>query len=160
MGLEGSDRLTAVPVTYRDACAWIRRHHRHHPPSRGQVFAIGCAVVGEGGEVGEVVGVATAGRPVSRHLADGWTLEVNRVATDGTPNACSFLYGAVRRAGRAMGYRRFVTYTLPEEGGASLRGSGWQVVHRTRAESWDRAPRPRVDASGAQVRMKLRWESA
>jgi hypothetical protein len=34
------------------------------------------------------------GRPVARMVDDGWTLEVNRVATDGTKNACSILYAA------------------------------------------------------------------
>lgn len=144
--------LTAVPITYREARAYILRHHRHHKPARGQVFAVGAAVGGE------IVGVATAGRPVSRVLDDGWTLEVNRVATDGTPNACSFLYGAVRRAGKAMGYLRFVTYTLPEEGGASLRASGWSLVGEAGGGSWDTPSRPRVDTHPTQA--KLRWESA
>jgi hypothetical protein len=145
--------LALVPITYREACAFIERHHRHHAPSRGQVFAVAAAV----GEA--IVGVATAGRPVSRHLDDGWTLEVNRVATDGTRNACSFLYGAVRRIGKAMGYRRFVTYTLPEEGGASLRGAGWQLVGEAGGGSWDtpNSGRPRVDTHPTQ--MKLRWEA-
>jgi hypothetical protein len=145
--------LVAVPITYREACAFIERHHRHHVPARGQVFAIAAAI----GDT--IVGVATAGRPVSRHLDDGWTLEVNRVATDGTRNACSFLYGAVRRAGKAMGYRRFVTYTLPEEGGASLRGAGWQLVGEAGGGSWNtpNAGRPRVDTHPTQI--KLRWES-
>lgn len=145
--------MRAVPITYREACAFVERYHRHHSSSRGQVFAI-AAAVGE-----KIVGVATAGRPVSRHLDDGWTLEVNRVATDGTRNACSFLYGAVRRAGKAMGYRRFVTYTLPEEGGASLRGAGWTCVGEAGGGSWDTptSGRPRVDTHPTQT--KLRWES-
>jgi len=34
-----------------------------------------------------------------------------RVATDGTPNACSLLYAAAWQAAKALGYRRLVTYT-------------------------------------------------
>lgn len=143
--------LQLVPITYREACAFIERHHRHHPPPTGQVFAVAVAQ----GE--KIVGVATAGRPVSRRLDDGWTLEVNRVATDGTRNACSMLYGAVRRAAKAMGYRRCVTYTLPEEGGASLRGAGWEVVGETPGGSWSVPSRPRVDKHPLQT--KLRWEA-
>jgi hypothetical protein len=144
--------LTLVPITYREACAFVRQHHRHHKPSTGQVFAIAVA------EGDNIVGVATAGRPVSRHLDDGWTLEVNRVATDGTRNACSMLYGAVRRAGKAMGYRRFITYTLPEEGGASLRGAGWELIGEAGGGSWNCAARPRVDAHPQQI--KIRWEAS
>ena len=148
-------KLVAVPITFSEACEFIRQHHRHHVPPVGQKFCIGCALDGE------IVGVATAGRPVSRILgADGFVLEVNRVATDGTKNAPSFLYGAVRRAGIAMGYKRFVTYTLPEEGGASLRAAGWKLVTEVAGGgSWDTpsSGRPRVDKHPTQL--KLRWEA-
>lgn len=146
--------LELVPLTLREAHAFVGRHHRHHKPSRGGKFAIGCA------EDGEIVGVAVVGRPVARHLDDGWTVEVNRVATDGTRNACSMLYGAAWRAAKAMGYKRAVTYTLPEEGGASLRGAGWRCIGEAGGGSWDTptSGRPRVDQHPTQT--KLRWEAA
>ena len=37
---------------------------------------------------------------------DGTTIEVTRVCTDGTANACSLLYGAMWRAAKALGYLR------------------------------------------------------
>lgn len=37
------------------------------------------------------------------------------------------LYGAARRAARAMGMQPIYTYTLPEEGGASLRAAGFRL---------------------------------
>lgn len=80
--------LTLTPLTRREAGAYIREVHRHHGPPQGFKFAIGV----RRGE--QLVGVATAGRPVARSLQDGHTIEVTRVATDGTPNACSMLYGA------------------------------------------------------------------
>src|SRR5256885_16380595 len=55
--------------------------------------------------------VAAVGRPVARHLDDGLTLEVTRVATDSTPSACSILYAAAWQAAKALGYRRLITYT-------------------------------------------------
>lgn len=143
--------LVAVPITFSEACAFVALHHRHHKPPVGHKLSIGCATDGE------IVGVAIASRPVSRRLDDGWTLEVSRVATDGTRNACSFLYGAVRRAGKAMGYTRFITYTLPSEGGASLRAAGWEDVGTTPGKSWSVPSRPRVDKHPLQV--KMRWES-
>ena len=141
-----------MPITLREACAFIDAHHRHHDPPRGCVFCVGVAANDH------VVGVAVVGRPVSRMLQDGWTAEVTRVATDGTRNACSILYGAAWRAARALGYRKLVTYTLPEEGGASLRGAGWTVIGEAGGGSWSRTNRPRVDTHPMQG--KLRWEKS
>jgi hypothetical protein len=89
-------------------------------------------------------------------LQDGYTAEVTRLATDGTRNACSALYGAAWRAARAIGYRRMISYTLPEEGGASLRGAGWRLVGEAGGGSWSRASRARVDTHPTGT--KLRWE--
>lgn len=75
----------------------------------------------------QLVGVAIVGRPVAPKLDDGLTVEITRVCTDGTRNAASMLYGACRKAARAMGYDRIFTYTLPEEGGASLRAAGFKL---------------------------------
>lgn len=139
-----------VPLTLAEANAAVLRWHRHHKPVPGAKFSLGFV------KNGVVVGVAIVGRPVSRMLDDGDTLEVNRVATDGTKNTCSALYGAARRATFALGYRRLVTYTLPEEGGASLRGAGFTLLGEAGGGSWSRAGRPRVDT--APLQGKLRWE--
>lgn len=144
--------LSLTPITLREANAFVEAHHRHHKPARGCIL---CVAVSDGDVVR---GVAIVGRPVSRMLDDGWTAEVVRVATDGARNACSMLYGASWRAARAIGYRRLVTYTLPEEGGASLRAAGWRCLGEAGGGSWDRKGRPRVDLHPTQV--KLRWEAA
>lgn len=144
-------RLQLVPITLREANAFVREHHRHHQPRRGlDRFAVG---VGLGGDI---VGVAIVSRPNARMLCDGWTAEVTRLCTDGTRNACSMLYRAAWRAWRAMGGMRLVTYTLPEEGGASLRGAGFRLIGEAGGGSWDRVARPRVDLHPTQT--KLRWE--
>lgn len=143
--------LTIAPI-YRDqANDWIRKVHRHHKPTLGYRFAL--AALSDG----KLCGVAVAGRPVARLADDGSTLEVTRVATDGTANACSFLYGAVRAAGRALGYRRIITYTLASESGASLRGAGWRFVKETSGGEWGRRARPRQTALPEP---KLLWEVA
>lgn len=144
--------LALTPITLREANAFVEAHHRHHKPARGCIL---CVAVSENGTVR---GVAIVGRPVSRMLDDGWTAEVVRVATDGARNACSMLYGASWRASRALGYRRLVTYTLPEEGGASLRAAGWRCIGEAGGGSWNRRGRPRVDLHPTQI--KLRWEAA
>ena len=143
--------MAVCPLTLAEANEFVRLHHRHHRPTVGGKFAIGCAEPD-----GTVRGVAIVGRPVSRMLDDGWTVEVNRVATDGAENACSMLYAAAWRAARAMGYRRMVTYTLPQEGGTSLRAAGWKLVGQTAGGEWGNAKRPRVTL---HPEMKLRWEA-
>ncbi len=143
-------KLEIVPVSIKEAQRFVDLHHRHHPPSHSHLFAAGVS----DGE--SVRGVAIIGRPVARMLCDGWTAEVVRVATDGCPNACSALYGAAWRACKALGYRRLITYTLPEEGGASLRGAGWHCIGKKGGGSWNRKNRPRMDLHPTQE--KLRWE--
>ena len=144
--------LTLVPITLKAANAFVAEHHRHHKPARGCRF---CVAVADA-DADQIVGVAIVGRPVARRLDDGWTAEVVRVATNGHRNACSKLYGAAWRACRALGFRRLVTYPLPEEGGASLRGAGWTCLGEAGGGSWSRKARPRVDQHPTQV--KLRWE--
>lgn len=119
--------LRLKPISLRDANEYVRKYHRHHKPVAGHKFSIGCEADGE------LVGVIIAGRPVSRYLDDGFTLEVTRLCTNGEKNACSFLYGAAARAAAAMGYKRIITYTLESENGAKPSGfrldlsrqSGW-----------------------------------
>jgi hypothetical protein len=138
------------PVTLREAMAFVVAHHRHHGPPRGGLFAIGAA------SGSEIVAVAIVGRPVARMLQDNYTAEVTRLCSTGERNACSLLYAACWRAARAMGYRRLVTYTLPDEGGASLRAAGWLCIGDAGGGSWSRRDRPRVDTHPLQV--KIRWE--
>lgn len=134
--------LRLQPITYREAAEFVTRHHRHNVAPRGQKFAIAV----NNGE--RVVGVAVAGRPIARHQDDGYTLEVLRVCVlDGFPNACSKLYAACWRAGRAMGYRRAITYCREDESGVSVRAAGWSLVGFVRAGSWSRPSRPRVDTT-------------
>lgn len=146
--------MNLCPITLREANAWVERNHRHHQPVRGCLFCVAVEVDAE------VVGVAIVGRPVARGLQDGYTCEVTRCCTDGTRNAPSMLYRACWRAARAIGYRKLVTYTLPQEGGASLRGAGFRLIGEAGGGTWHRpnTGRPRVDLHPTQE--KLRWEIA
>ena len=130
-------RLTHGRVTLDEANAFVRDRHRHHPPVVGHLFSIG-AFIGD-----TLVGVVIVGRPVSRHRDDGLTAEVTRLCTDGTKNACSFLYGKAARAAFALGFLRVGTYTLPEEGGSSLRAAGWKLIGERGGGEWSSPSRPR-----------------
>ncbi len=99
------------------------------------------------------------GRPVARHSDNGFTLEVNRVCTDGAHNACSMLYGASWRAAKALGYRRLITYTLPSEGGASLRAAGWKLIGERGGGNWNVRSRPRIDTAELLRGQKSLWEA-
>lgn len=148
-------RLEIVPVSWRDACAFVDTWHRHHRRPAGHKFCLGVAT-----EQGVLVGVALVGRPVARNYDDGHTLEVNRTATDGTPNANSALYGAAWRAAKALGYRRLITYTQAGESGASLRGAGWTVIAQREARpGWSTPSRPRT-TRGTDLIPRTLWEAS
>lgn len=144
-------KLHLQPITYSEAAHFIDRHHSHNVPSRGQKFSI---AVNDGSKV---VGVAMAGRPIARHLDDGYTCEVTRVCImGGYKNACSMLYAACWRAARAMGYRRAISYTRQDENGTGLIAAGYKVIGAVKAQSWHRSNRPRVDKSA--ITQRSLWE--
>lgn len=126
-------------MTLDEANSFVSKHHRHHQKVVGHKFSIGIS----DGE--KVVGVCIVGRPVARGNDKGWTLEVTRLCTDGTRNACSMLYSAAQRAAFAMGYKRIITYILKSENGASLYASNYRLVGEIKGKSWNTPSRPRVD---------------
>ena len=142
--------LDLQPITFREACAFVTAHHRHHRPPQGHLFSV---AVNDGTNV---VGVAIVGRPVARMLQNGYTAEVTRCCTDGTKNVASMLYAAAWRAARALGYRRLITYTLAEEKGTSIHAAGWREIGSAGGGSWSRADRPRVDTHPTGT--KTLWE--
>lgn len=145
--------LRLVPVSLAQANEHVAAWHRHNRPVPGSKFQVGCS-----DQDGILRGVAIVGRPVARMFDDGDTLEVVRVATDGTRNANSILYGACQRAAFALGYRRLVTYTQAEEGGASLRAAGWKVIaERPARVGWSAPSRPRDNETYRSSQRQL-WE--
>ncbi len=136
--------VTIIPCTLGEAAEFVGNFHRHNKPPQGGLFA--CAA----SDGARMVGVGSVGRPVSRHMQDGGTVEVTRCcvvddAPKGTPSA---IYGALWRAAKALGWRRLITYTLQSESGASLRGAGWRVV----------AERPAADPARWQSRPGREWQ--
>lgn len=148
--------MQAVPLDIAEANAFIASYHRHNKPVVGAKFAMGASVDGQ------LVGVATVGRPVARKLDDGFTAEVTRVCVlDSAPKgACSFLYSRCWKAWAAMGGQKMVTYTLQTESGASLRGAGWRVIGQTPgwAEGKGWSSRPGREWQAVTGQAKFRWE--
>ena len=144
--------LSVVPLDLREANAVVSAWHRHHQPCQGHRFSLGCV-----DQNGVLHGAVIVGRPVARLAGSPrQVLEVTRLVTDGTPNACSMLYGAAARAGKAMGFRRIQTYILDEETGVSLRASGWTCEGLAGGGQWKHTDgRPRRTDQPTQV--KTRW---
>lgn len=138
------------PTTLAEANRFVAAHHRHHRPTQGHKFSVALA------EQNEIIGLAIAGRPVSRMLDDGKTIEITRLCTTGHRNAASMLYAAITRAAKALGHQRAITYTLATERGTSLRAAGFTATAQTRAEHWTRPSRPRQATTPATT--KIRWE--
>lgn len=124
--------MNVFPITLKAANAFIQEHHRHHKPSAFHRWSLGLM------KDSEVIGVAIVGRPVSRHLDDGFTAEVSRLCTTGEPNACSKLYGACARVAKEMGYTKIQSYILDIENGVSLKASGWTMEALGRGGQWVR----------------------
>lgn len=144
--------LTVIPCTLDDAKTYVGRLHRHHKPPLGGMWAIAAC------EGVRICGVAVVGRPVARMLDDGWTVEVTRLCTDGTRNACSLLYGAARRGAIARGFVYGITYVLATETGGSLLASGWSRAAEVKGSEWGRPSRPRAEGGEVQCTNKIRWE--
>ena len=145
------EKLRAVPMTITRAKVYIDRWHRHLPKVQGALFAVAVARKGQD----EPCGVALFARPPARKLDDGKTGEITRIATDGTPNACSKLIGLCRRIAGIMGYESITTVTLPSEGGQSLRGAGMSDPQPCGGGSWNVPSRPREQK--APTCKKHRW---
>lgn len=140
--------MKIVPITFKTACDFITKNHRHHKPTVGCKFCIGL-LDGE-----KLVGVAVCGRPVSRYLDDGTVCEINRLCTDGTYNACSMLYGACCRVAKEMGYTKIITYILESENGASLKASNFICEEIAGGTHWTGK---RNKGQAIPSEMKTRW---
>ncbi len=149
--------LQIIPVTLDAANEYVWRLHRHKPEKLpGHSFSVGVATAD-----GVLCGVAIVGNPSAPALQDGILAEIRRVCTDGTPNACSMLYGTARKAARAMGRRPVITYTLATESGASLRAAGFRVDKQAAggpAHLWHNRPGRKVLPTESDlIGGKVRW---
>ena len=142
-------RLRVAPCTIRAAVEYVKIHHRHLPRLTGGIFAV--AVQDDGGTVR---GVGVWGHPARVWNGTGRGV-ILRCATDGAPNACSMIYGALCRAAKALGWTEAWTYTLPDESGASLRAAGFERMGVSDGGEWDRPSRRRPLAQKPEP--KVRW---
>lgn len=117
-------------IELKTANEFIEKIHRHHKKVIGHRFSIGCFCDEK------LVGVCVVGRPVARGCNFLDTVEVTRLCTDGTKNACSFLYSAAARASKELGYRKIQTYILETESGVSVESASWKYEYTTQGGEW------------------------
>jgi len=110
------------PLKIAEANKFISQNHRHSKIVRGHKYSIGLF-----NRINNtLIGVAIVGRPVSRWLDDGLTLEINRLCVlENNKNLCSMIYGRVSKIAKLLGYKIIITYTLEREPGTSLIASGF-----------------------------------
>jgi len=143
--------VKVVPIHIKQANEYVKEHHRHNKPVLSAKISIGAE------KDGQLVGVALAGRPISRHLDNGKTLEVYRVCTDGTFNATSFLYSRVKKIAQLMGYEKIITYTLQSESGSSLKAIGATIDKNVEhTNQWGNNTRKR-EYQAVCEQLKFRW---
>lgn len=130
--------LKAIPLELKQANEFVNKLHRHHSPVHRDKYRVGCI------KNGELVGVVQVGRPVSRFLDDGLTLEVVRLCSNGEKDVCSFLYGRAARIAKELGYKKIITYILDSESGVSVEAAGWQLDEEVKGHSWSCPSRPRI----------------
>lgn len=145
---EMSLAMRAIRVELKEANDFVSRHHRHHKPAVGHRFSIGAE------HDGRLVGCVIVGRPVARQSDQKNIAEVTRLVTDGTANACSFLYGQAARAAKELGFQIIQTFILPTESGTSLKASGWTSSGITKVGSWHTRKNRRSDQPEGR---KIKW---
>ena len=132
-------RMDVIPLYLREANEFVLRLHRHQEKVQTHLFSLGSV------KDGQLVGVSIINRPCAIPSDDGLSAEVSRLCTDGTRNACSFLYAASAKTAFAMGYHKIGTFILKEETGVSLKSAGWKLVGERGGGTWNTRLRPRVD---------------
>lgn len=138
------------PCTLKQANELVDRIHRHHKPCTGHRFSLALY-----SDTEELLAVAICGRPVASKSDAYGILEISRCASDGTRNAISKLYGHICRAADAMGFHTVQTFTLPEEGGASMKASGFTFVGEAGGGQWKHSDgKPRRTDQPTQVKHK------
>lgn len=140
--------LRAVRVELKEANDFVAKFHRHHKPVAGHRFSIGAE------HENRLVGCVIVGRPVARQSDQKNIAEVTRLVTDGTRNACSFLYAQAARAAKELGFLSIQTFILPSEAGASLKASGWLRLGTTKSGGWHTRKGRRYDQPEEP---KIKW---
>jgi hypothetical protein len=145
-------RLGHTSCELSEANAIVLAWHRHHRPVAFHRFSIKCI-----DENGVLHGIAIVAPPVARMTNSAEVLEVARLVSDGTPNVCSYLYGACARIAKALGYERIQTFILTNEPGTSLKAAGWEFDGISKGSNWGKGSANRPARRHDHPGPKQRW---
>ena len=119
--------LTCIPLTLKEANAFVKENHRHSKQCRGHRFSLGAVYKDE------LVGAAIIGRAINRYLDNRFTAEIlrNCVLEKAPKGTCSFLYSRAMKVWQSQGGKKIVTYTLETETGSSLKAVNFNAAAKT-----------------------------
>ena len=147
--------LKCIPLTLKEANAFVKEHHRHNKECRGHRFSIGAIYKNK------LVGVAIIGRPVSRNFDFRFVSEINRncVLENAPKGTCSFLYSRAMKVWQSQGGKKILTYTLETEPGSSLKAVNFIPVAKTNyyKNGWNNGGKINRSVDYVKTR-KIRWE--
>lgn len=157
-----------IPISLKEANAYVAQYHSHHKPVVGHKFSSSAAIWNDKGEK-ERVGTVIVSRPVAQALDDGHTLEVTRLCCPGahdnvaTKNVASKLLGSATDALEAMGYRLGISYTRKDEDGTCYKAAGWVPVAEVKGQPWTHGNKstrwlPGFYEPSTEIVDRIRWE--
>lgn len=138
--------MKACRVELAEANAFVDAVHRHHEGLPGHRFSVGAEINGV------LVGVVTVGRPVAPKTDKKYIAEVTRLASNGSKNVCSFLYGKAARIAQEMAFKKIQTFVLPSEPGTSLKAAGWTCEGMTGVGDWNNRPGRNSKNKGPKIK--------
>ena len=121
-------------------------------------------------------GIAIVGRPISRFLDDGHTLEITRVVFPNLANSISFdaemakrnenhassipseLIADVCKQAKKRGYKKIITYTRQDEKGNYYKACGFDIVFRQKSVGFWKSKNGKKVNTKSTPCPKNRWE--
>ena len=138
-------KYTFHQISIREAGEFTSKYHHSHRPVKFCRFAIGLY------KYKKLIGIATAGRPVSYNTDQQEVLEISRIATDGTKNSSSLLLSRITRIARLFGYKYLSAYVLAHQEAYGLRAAGFHFSGYTR-RNYRKNKSPEVNFPGKKKR--------
>ena len=119
--------LKCIPLTLKEANAFVIEHHRHSKQCRGHRFSLGAVYKDE------LVGAAIIGRAINRYLDNRFTAEIlrNSVLEKAPKGTFIFLYSRAMKVWQSQGGKKILTYTLETEPGSSLKAVNFNAAAKT-----------------------------
>lgn len=159
---QSTKQFTIVEITPRTASLFVARWHSHlpriHPSAiyRNRLYICLAAIFNQV----DMWAVAVWTSPVARHLDDGYTLELRRmaIAENAPRNTGSWFLGAMIPVIKSKfpQVKKLISYSASFKAGTIYKAANWKQSGITPHKEWNNRKRKRRKA---QIKCeKLRWE--